>query len=137
MLDVIYKIKNSQPTAVGEEAANFFSAIVTNPNWVVASSAVFGMDELIGHVNTFISGLAKIEIHGEELVTIQPIHVLYLDETHLQDGWTNMWGLLYSNGAVCYSEKANGTEPFLILFMDQSLVDPSQVVEIPLKTDDQ
>ena len=137
MIDIIYKIKNSQPTLDGEKAADIVSGIVTHPEWVVASSAVFEMEELLELTNSFISEMARVDIHGELLLTVQPIHVLYLDQQHLHEGWDKMWVLLYSNGAVCYSEKPNGEEPFLVLFMDEALVDSSQVVEIPLKMDPQ
>lgn len=136
MIDVIYKIKNSQPTIVGEEAQRFFAAIV-NSGWVIASSALLGKDEMLFRINTFINEQARIELHGQMLYTLQPIHIIYLDEKQLNDGWKKTWILLYSNGAVCLSEKEDGSEPFLLLFMDESLADPSDVVQIPLGDDGQ
>lgn len=132
MIDVIYKIKNSQPTIVGEEAQRLLAAIVNNPSWVVVSTALFGLEEMVARVNLFINEQARIELHDQMLYTLQPIHILYLDESQLSNGWVKTWVLLYSNGAVCFSEKEDGAEPFLVLFMDESLVDPSDVVEIPL-----
>ena len=133
MIDLLYRIKNSQPTIVGEEAARFLAAIIQNPDWVVASTAVLGLEETIEKANYYLSFQARIELHGEMLYSLQPIHICYLDETQLRDGWVHTWILLYSNGAVVYSEKEGGTEPFLILFMDESLVDPEFVVEIPIE----
>lgn len=135
MIDLITKIKNSQPTLTGEDAATIFTDIVMNRKWVVASSAIFPMEELMIYVNTFIENMANIEVHGQNMFTVQPIHVLYVDDLILQDGFTKMWGLLYANGAVCYSEKENGTEPFMVLFIDQALVDDKDVVEIPIHLD--
>jgi hypothetical protein len=134
MIDVIYKIKNSQPTLVAEQAADLFAGIVSRTDWVVASSAIFPMEELLQYIDYYLTSLARVEIHGESLLTIQPIHILYVDNTLLQDDWSKMWGLLYSNGAVCYSEKEDGTQ-FMILFIDETLVDENDIVELKIKTD--
>jgi len=137
MRDLISKIKNSQPTKTGEEAALALANIVMNPTWVSASSLVFGIEEMIDYASNFISYDARIVVHDEELFTIQPIHILHIDESILTDGWKNIWVLLYSNGAVSYGEKEDPNDNLLAVFVDESLIDPANLVEIVLKKDSQ
>lgn len=119
MNDLVYKIKSSQPSLVGNSARLILLEAIISNKYVVFHSTVLGLEKTLQIASVYVNTLATVELADLGILhSFQPIHTLH----YISPGkipYEN-WGLLYSNGSVLYSEYEQ-TEPKLIVLMDKLL----------------
>ena len=121
MSDLIYKIKNSTPSLIGETAEKIVVEAFLSDKFTIFHSHIIGMEPTIQVAETFINNLTTIDMQNLGVVnSAQPIHVLNFIPT--KDKEKEYWGLLYSNALVLYGFKKNSpNEDYLMILVEKSV----------------
>lgn len=125
MIDLLSKIQNSIPTLKGVEAQQAIADVFSSAKWVIVSSEIIGYAQAEIFSNAYLATAATIEVHGQSLLTMQPLHIAYLAENELEfeSSWSSLWLLIYSNGAVCLAERKDQKDPYLTIFVTKDVAD--------------
>lgn len=127
MTSFIQRLTNSKPSVPGEASEKLLLDILTstyNPDWVVYSSALLGMDEVTKLAQFYTQSVSEVLTSDHlSLPSPHPIEVFGADQKDYK-----FIGLLYSNGAVIYMESPSREDPLLFVFIDKEVVD---ILRIP------
>lgn len=125
MSDLIYKIKNSTPSLIGELAEKVVVEAFLSDKFMLFHSFVIGMEPTIQIAETFINNLTTIDMQELGVInSAQPIHVLNFVPT--KDINKEYWGLLYSNALFLYGSKTNASEEDVLMILVEKSVAEAQ-----------
>ena len=118
MIDLIYKIKNSTPTQTDPDFfINALSSFLANPDYIFISSRASSFESVLQCSILFVEQLATIKFDDtpelSNVPALQPLHVIKCEDP--DNPTACLYGLLYSNGLVIYTEGVENLSSMLLV----------------------
>ena len=120
MHQLIDKIRNSTPTHIGDKAWSMLCDVFSRDDYVIFSSSIHGMSEIIELAETFVNVIAHYEMNPGEFVKIHdPLFLSISSFPEKPDAYFYL--LYYSNGHIVLVEDNNTYE--LLVLIEKTYLD--------------
>jgi hypothetical protein len=122
MNSFINRLLSSAPTLDPDESRQLLQEVVAKTEWIVLSSRIMGWDQAVAFADHYVSFLS--EVLSSDSFSIRTPHPIYIFAEQVEH--YKYIGLLFSNGAVVYTEGSDDG-PTLLTFIDRTIADALRI----------
>lgn len=131
-LPFIDKLCKSNPSLPPDQSWKLFKSLITGEkdDWIIASSAIIPLEQVASIADAFSLCYAQVNSSTQSYVTPYPAHIFVGQNP---DETIKFHGVLYSNGAIVYTENLIDPEqfpPLLICWLEPQVADVLRIAYV-------